>query len=332
MKAVLSKAAGGPETLVIEEVESTEPGPGQVRMRVAACALNYPDTLIIQDLYQIKPQRPFAPGGEVAGTIDALGEGVNGFAVGDRVIGWCWWGGLVQSLVIDADRCIPVPDEMPLDDAAALVLTYGTVHYALRRCADIQPGETLLVLGAAGGIGLAAVELGRAWGARVVAACSSQAKVDHALQCGAAAGVVYPSGSLDRDAAKGLSQSLKQALGKEGAHVILDAVGGDYAEPALRAIAWQGRYLVVGFPAGIPKLPLNLVLLKGCRVIGVFWGEWVLRNRPDFAASVQDLMALYAKGLIRPRISQRFPMDKAADALRVLASRQAVGKIVVTMD
>lgn len=332
MKAVLSKLAGGPDSLVIEEVGQTEPGPGHVRMRVAACGLNFPDTLIIQDLYQFKPQRPFAPGGEVAGTIDAVGEGVKDFKVGDRVIGWCWWGGMVQSLVIDAGRCIHVPDAMPLDEAAALLLTYGTAHYALRQRANLQSGETLLVLGAAGGVGLAAVELGLAWGARVVAAASTSEKVDFAMKHGATDGVVYPVGPLDKQGSKAFSESLKHKLGQMGADVILDAVGGDYAEPAIRAIAWEGRYLVVGFPSGIPKMPLNLVLLKGCQVIGVFWGDWVLRNRKDFGESVQDLMDLYAEGLIKPRISQRFTMDKAGDALRMLSDRKAVGKIIVTME
>ena len=332
MKAVLSKFAGGPETLVVEDVPKADPGAGQVRICVSACALNYPDTLIIQDLYQFKPQRPFAPGGEVAGTIDAVGAGVKGLRIGDRVIGWCWWGGLVQSLVIDASRCIPVPDSMPLDEAAALLLTYGTAHYALRQRSSLQSGETLLVLGAAGGVGLAAVELGHAWGARVVAAASTQEKIDYALRYGASDGVVYPARLPDRQSASAFSESLKQALGKSGANVVLDVVGGDYTEPSLRAIAWEGRYLVVGFPAGIPKLPLNLALLKGCQVIGVFWGEWVLRNQAEFNKSVNDLMNLYAEGLIKPHISQRFPIERAGAALRVLADRKAVGKIIVTME
>jgi NADPH2:quinone reductase len=332
MKAVLSKVAGGPESLVIEDVPQTEPGPGHVRMRVSACALNYPDTLIIQDLYQFKPERPFSPGGEVAGVIDAIGEGVSEFKVGDRVIGWCWWGGLAQSLVIDADRCIHVPEAMPLDEAAALLLTYGTAHYALRQRAGLKSGETLLVLGAAGGVGLAAVELGTAWGARVIAGVSTPEKANFAIQHGASESVIYPAGSLDVEAGKSFSRSLKQTVGELGAHVILDAVGGNYAEPALRAIAWEGRYLIVGFPAGIPKIPLNLVLLKGCQMIGVFWGNWVLRNRDDFADSVKDLMGLYAEGLIKPRISQRFSMENAAEALRQLSERKALGKIIVTLE
>ena len=330
MKAVLS--AGGPETLVIEDLPESVPAKGQLRIRVSACALNYPDTLIIQDLYQFKPQRPFAPGGEVAGLIDAVGSDVVDFHIGDRVIGWCWWGGLVQSLVIDVERCIKVPDAMPLDDAAALLLTYGTAHYALRQRGSFQQGDSVLVLGAAGGVGLAAVELANAWGARVIAAASSQEKVDFARSHGAADGVVYPADRLDKEAAKAFTEALKDKLGKHGADVVLDAVGGDYAEPALRAIAWEGRYLVVGFPAGIPKLALNLILLKGCQVIGVFWGEWVLRFRKDFNESVADLMDLYAKGLIKPRISQRFPMEKAGEALRLLSERKALGKILIHME
>jgi NADPH2:quinone reductase len=332
VKAVLSKSAGGPETLVVEEVPLTYPGKGQVRIRVSACAVNYPDTLMIQDLYQFKPERPFAPGGEVAGTIDAVGPLVEGFRIGERVIAWCWWGGMVQSLVVDADRCITVPDAMPLDEAAALLLTYGTAHYALRQRSNLQAGESLLVLGASGGIGLAAVELGCAFGARVIAAASSQAKIDYAAQYGASDGVVYPVGPLSKTSAKAFTESLKQKVGKRGADVVLDAVGGDYADAALRAIAWEGRYLVVGFPAGIPTLPLNLILLKGCQVIGVFWGDWVLRNRAAFGQSVNELMKLYAQGLIKPRISQRFPMEQAGEALRLLSERKALGKIIVTME
>lgn len=338
MKALVSKAAGGPETLVVEELASPVPGSGQVRLRVHACALGYADTLIIKDQYQLRPPRPFAPGGEVSGVVDALGEGVTQLEVGDRVIGWCFWGGLAQELVIDADRCVPIPDAMPIDDAAALLFSHGTALYALRERGELKAGETLLVTGASGGVGLAAVELGKLMGARVVAAASTRQKLALALECGADAGVVYPSaapaspeGGLDKDAARAFGQQLKDVLGKQGANVVLDVVGGDYAEQCLRAVAWQGRYLVVGFAAGIPRLPMNLVLLRGCDIRGVGSGEYILRDRAKFDTSHRELIDLYSQGRVRPRISARFTLDEAARALSLLAGRQALGKLVVTM-
>ena len=331
MKALLSKASGPSHTLVLEEVDVPVPGAGQVRLRVHACGLGLPDTLIIEDRYQMKPPRPFAPGGEVAGVVDAVGEGVTGLAVGDRVLGWCFWGGLAEQLVIDADRCVPVPGTMPMDEAAALLLTYGTAHYALRERGQLQAGDTVLVTGAAGGVGLAAIELARAWGARVVAAASSQDKLDFALAHGASAGVVYPAGAMDKDAARAFAQSLKEAVGGAGANVVLDVVGGDVAEACLRAMAWQGRFLVVGFAGGVPRLPLNLVLLKGCQVVGVSWGGFIERERARLDASVRELLDMHTRGLIRPRITQRFALARGADALELIAGRQAQGKLVVTM-
>jgi NADPH2:quinone reductase len=332
VKALLSKVPGGADTLVLEDVAVPEPGPGQVRLRVKACALGLPDTLIINDKYQMRPPRPFAPGGEVAGVVDSLGEGVTGLNVGDPVIGWCFWGGLAEQLVIDADRCVPIPAAMPMDEAAALLFSHGTALYALRERGQLQPGETLLVTGAAGGVGLAAVELGRVLGARVVAAVSTQEKLELALRHGASTGVVYLAGGMDKDTARVFTQSLKEAVGPNGADVVLDVVGGEYAEPCLRAIAWQGRYLVVGFAAGIPKLPLNLVLLKGCDVRGVGSGEFIARERAKFDASHRELLNLYSQGRIRPRVSQRFPLERGGEALGLLASRKASGKLVVTMN
>ena len=332
MKALLSRAAGGCDTLVLEDVAVPAPGPGQVRLHVKACALGLPDTLIINDQYQMRPPRPFAPGGEVAGVVDALGEGVTTLKVGDPVIGWCFWGGLAEQLVIDVDRCVPIPVAMPMDEAAALLFSHGTALYALRERGELKAGETLLVTGASGGVGLAAVELGRLFGARVIAAASSQAKLDLALAAGASAGVVYPAGGMDKDAARAFTQQLKEAVGANGADVVLDVVGGEYAEPCLRAIAWHGRYLVVGFAAGIPKLPLNLVLLKGCDVRGVGSGEYIARERAKFEGSQRELLALYSQGRIRPCVSQRFPLERGAEALGLLASRKAVGKLVVTMN
>jgi len=331
VRALLSKAKGGADTLVLEDVDEPQPGAGQVRLRVHACGLGLADTLIIDDQYQMKPPRPFAPGGEVAGVVDAVGDGVTGLNVGDRVMALCLWGGLAEQLVVDADSCVPIPGDMPMDEAAALLVTYGTAHYALRERGQLKAGDTLLVTGAAGGVGLAAIELGKAWGARVIAATSSQEKLDVALAQGASAGVVYPAAGLDKDSARAFAQSVKQAVGGDGANVVLDVAGGDYAEACVRAMAWEGRFLVVGFAAGVPRLPLSLVLLKGCQVMGVSWGEFIRREPAKFDASVRELLDMYARGLIRPRISRRFPLERGSEALELIASRQAHGKLVVTM-
>ena len=332
MRALLSKGPGGPETLVVEELPDPMPGRGEVLISVRACGVNYPDTLIIEDRYQFKPQRPFSPGGEVAGMISAVGEGVSKLKPGDRVIGWSNWGGMAEKLVLDASRCIPMPDAMPFDEASAFILTYGTSYYALKERGQLKPGETLLVLGAAGGVGLAAVELGKALGARVVAAASSDEKIALAKSHGAEDGVVYPRGPFDKAGSKALADLFKQACGQNGADVIYDGVGGDYAEAALRAIGWEGRFLVVGFPAGIPRIPLNLALLKSCQIVGVFWAAWVERDPQAFEASTRELMAFYTQGAIRPQVSERFPLERAGDAIARLATRKAMGKIVVTME
>ena len=333
MKALLSKAVGGPDTLVLEDVPSPEAKPGFAVVSVKAVGVNFPDVLIIEDKYQFKPARPFSPGGEISGVVKSVGEGVTHIKVGDRVLGNTGWGGMAEELALEAARLVKIPDAMPFDDAAAFIMTYGTSYHALKDRADLQPGQTLLVLGAAGGVGLAAVELGKQMGARVIAAASSQEKVDLCLAHGADAGVVYGRGPFDRDGQKQLSEQFKTACGAAGADVIYDGIGGDYAEPALRAIAWEGKYLVVGFAAGdIPKIPLNLALLKGCDIVGVFWGAWVGKNPARHQKSVAELLAMYAAGKIKPHVSGRFPLAKAADAIRHLASRQAMGKVVVTID
>ena len=329
MKALLSKAPGGPDTLVIEDLPTPEPGRGEVRIQVAACGINFPDSLIIEDRYQVKPPRPFSPGAEVSGVVDAVGEGVTAFSVGDRVIGSGAYGGLSEMMVAPATRCLAMPDSMPFETAAAFTMTYGTSYHALKQRGRLQPGQTLLVLGAAGGVGLAAVEIGKAFGARVVAAVSSPEKAAMATAHGADATVVYPQGPFDSDGRRALSAQFKDAVGPEGAHVIYDPVGGDYAEPALRAIAWEGRFLVVGFPAGIPKLPLNLTLLKGCDICGVFWGAFVARDPKAHQANVAEIMALYAQGSLKPEVSQVFPFERAAEAITTLAERRALGKVVV---
>ncbi|WP_426010188.1 NADPH:quinone oxidoreductase family protein [Caulobacter sp. DWR2-3-1b2] len=332
MKAVLSKAVGGPETLVLEELPDPVAGPGQVVLTVKACGVNYPDVLIIEDKYQFKPQRPFAPGGEVAGVVEQLGEGVTGLTVGQRVLASSGHGGMAEKLLVDAVRCTPIPDTMPFDEAAAFILTYGTSYYALKDRGQLKAGETLLVLGAAGGVGLAAVELAKAAGAKVIAACSSQEKVDLAIAHGADSGVVYPRGPFDKDGQKALANLIKDACGPAGWDVAYDAVGGDYSEATIRASGWNGRFLVVGFPSGIPKIPLNLTLLKSCDIVGVFWGASVAREPKLHAQNVKDLMGLYAEGKIKPYVSERFPLAKAGDAIAHLASRKAMGKVVVVND
>lgn len=332
MKALLSRSPGPPETLRVENVPDPKPGRGEVLLAVNACSVNYPDVLIIQDLYQFKPPRPFSPGSEVCGVVEALGDGVDRVKIGERVIAMTGWGGMAEKLVAPADRCFPVPDTMPTDEAASFILTFGTAYHALQDRARIRAGESLLVLGAAGGVGLAAVELGKAFGARVIAAASSADKLALARQRGAEAGVVYPPGPFDKAGVKALADLFKSVCGQNGADVIYDPVGGDYAEAALRAIAWDGRFLVIGFPAGIPRIPLNLPLLKSCAIVGVFWGEFSRRDPKGNDANTQALLELYRRGAIKPQISERYPLEQGGEAIARLATRGAMGKIVVTVD
>jgi NADPH2:quinone reductase len=331
MKALLSRAVGGPDALEYADLADPTAGKGEVLIRVAACGVNYPDSLIIEDKYQFKPARPFAPGGEIAGTVEALGEGVSGLKIGQRVLASTGWGGMAEKVACEARRVVPIPDAMPFEEAAAFLMTYGTSYYALKQRAALKPGETLLVLGAAGGVGSAAVELGKAMGARVIAAASSSEKVEAAKGWGADEGLVYASGPFDGDGRKKLSESFKAVCGEKGADVIYDSVGGDYSEAALRAIAWEGRFLVIGFPQGIAKLPLNLTLLKSCQVVGVFWGAFAARDPKANAANTQELFALYEKGAIRPRVSKTYPLAQAAEAIAWLSGRHALGKVVVTV-
>lgn len=332
MKALRSHAVGGPETLTLDEVESPVPGPGQVRLRIKACSINYPDVLIIQDLYQFKPARPFAPGGEAAGVVDALGEGVTRLKVGDRVIAMLGNGGLSEELLADAGRLFPLPDNVSFEVGASLLMTYGTNMHGLLDRGKLKAGETLLVLGAAGGIGLSAVELGKAYRARVVAAVSSAEKGEAAREAGVDEVVVYPRAPFDKDQSKALAEAFKAACGPNGADVIYDVVGGDYSEPALRSIAWEGRFCVVGFPAGIARLPLNLTLLKSCDVCGVFWGAWTARDPAGNARHIATLFNLLEQGKIKPKVSATFPLAQGGDAIRMLADRKAIGKVVVTMN
>ncbi|WP_057883233.1 NADPH:quinone oxidoreductase family protein [Tsuneonella troitsensis] len=332
MKALRSHAVGGPETLTLDEIDVPSPGKGQVLVDVKACAINYPDGLIVRDLYQFKPERPFSPGGEIAGTIEAVGEGVEGWAVGDRVLAGIGNGGLAEKVCVAEGRLFKVPDGVPFEKAASLMMTYGTTIHGLKDRGHIKPGDVMLVLGAAGGVGLSAVELGKAFGAKVIAAVSSEAKGEVARKAGADDVVIYPRDAMDKDASKDLANRFKSACGPEGANIVYDIVGGQYSEPALRAIAWEGRFLVVGFPAGIPKMPLNLTLLKSCDICGVFWGAFTAREPEKFRAQADELFALMKAGKIDPLISETFPLERGGEAIAKLEAREAVGKLVVTMD
>jgi NADPH2:quinone reductase len=331
MKALRSHAPGGTETLILDDVEPPVAGRGELLVRVKACAINYPDVLIIEDKYQFKPERPFAPGGEVAGVVKAVGEGVAGWSVGDRVIAYHGHGGLAEFVAVPATQAYRIPGDFPDAEAASLLITYATVIHALKDRAQAKAGESMLLLGAAGGIGLSAIELGKAMGLRVVAAVSSEDKAAVALEAGADETIVYPGGAIDKDASKALAGAFKAAAGRAGFDIVFDPVGGAYAEPALRSLGWEGRYLVIGFPAGIPSIPLNLTLLKSCDIRGVFWGAFAMRDPAANEAHVDELFRLWGDGKIGPRVSQTFPLERAGEAIAMLRDRKAVGKLVVTL-
>jgi NADPH:quinone reductase len=331
MKALLSTAPGGPDTLQMTEIDAPVAGPGQLLVDVKACAINYPDVLIIEDKYQFKPQRPFAPGSEISGVVTALGEGVNDFAVGDHIFAVTGHGGLVEQIAVDATRAMKLPKGRSFAEGAAFMMTYGTSIHALVDRGHIKAGDSLLVLGAAGGVGLAAIELGKAYGARVVGAVSSEEKAQAAREAGCDDVVIYGQAPFDKEQSKALADQFKAAGGKGGFDLIYDAVGGDYAEPALRSIAWEGRYLVVGFPAGIPKLPLNLTLLKSCDVCGVFWGAFTARDPQGHQKNVETLFKLWDEDKISPRVTMTYPFEQGGQAIADMAARKAVGKMVVTV-
>ncbi len=329
MRALLSKEPGGPETLKLSELPDPVAGPGQVVVAVKACAVNYPDVLIIEDKYQFKPQRPFAPGSEIAGVVESVGEGVEGWVPGDRVVAVTGHGGMAEKMAIEAFRLFRLPEGRSFEEGSALLLTYATTIHALVDRGHLKAGQTLLVLGAAGGVGLAAIELGKAFGARVVAAVSSEEKAEAAKAAGADETLVYGRAPFDKDQSKALAEQFKAACGPGGADVIYDPVGGDYAEPALRSIAWEGRYLVVGFPAGIPKLPLNLTLLKSCDVCGVFWGAFAARDPKANQAHVEHLFRLWEEGKIAPRVTESFAFEDGGKAIAKMAARAVIGKVAV---
>lgn len=322
MKAVLCKEYGMPETLVIEEIEPLRADRGQVVVTVKACGVNFPDTLIIQGKYQVKPPMPFSPGSEVAGIVKEVGEGVTGIRVGDHVIASTGWGGFAEEVVVSASKIIPMPAGLDFTIASAFVLTYGTAHHALKDRAQIQPGEALLVLGAAGGVGIAALEIGKQLGARVIAAASSEEKLAVCRQHGASEGINYAS--------EDLRERIKHITGGQGVDVIFDPVGGSFSEPALRSMAWKGRFLVVGFAGGeIPRIPLNLTLLKGCSIVGVFWGAFTEREPQRNAENLRELMDWLSQGILKPHISATYPLERASDALYDMLNRKVLGKAVL---
>ncbi|HYD47222.1 MAG TPA: NADPH:quinone oxidoreductase family protein [Terriglobales bacterium] len=321
MKAVVCKAYGPPESLVIEELAGLEAGEGQVVISVEAAGVNFPDLLIIQNQYQFKPPLPFTPGGEVAGVIKQVGAGVCGWRAGDRVLASTGYGGFASEVAVAPRSLVKIPPSMDSVTASAFLMTYGTSHYALKDRAAIRPGETLLVLGAAGGVGLAAVELGKVMGARVIAAASSDDKLAICREHGASEVINY--------AREDLKERIKQLTGGQGADVVYDPVGGAYAEAALRATNWEGRYLVIGFTAGIPKVPLNLTLLKGCQIVGVFWGAFVMRNPERHAAHVAELLQWFEQGKLKPHVCATYPFEQVAKALEDLAARKVTGKVVL---
>lgn len=322
MKAVLCKAFGPAETLVLEEIASPEAKKNEVLLEVHAAGVNFPDTLIIEGKYQFKPPFPFSPGGEAAGVVKSVGEKVTHLKIGDRVMALTGWGSFAEEVAVPGYNVMPVPASMDFASAAAFGMTYGTSMHALKQRAKLQPGETLLVLGASGGVGLAAVEIGKAMGAKVIAAASSAEKLAVAKAAGADELINYSESNL--------KDEVKRLTGGQGADVIYDPVGGDLFDAAIRSIAWNGRLLVVGFASGrIPELPVNLTLLKGAAVVGVFWGAFAQRQPQDNAANFQQLFAWHAEGKLKPLVSQIFPLAQAAKAINMLGQRKAVGKVVV---
>ena len=325
MKAVLCKAYGPPDSLVFEDVASPVPGPGEAVVTVKAASVNFPDVLIIENKYQVKPPLPFSPGSELAGIVKVVGDGVTHLKPGDRVMAITGYGAFAEEVNVDARKLFPIPQAMDFATAAAFGLTYGTSEHALVDRAALKSGETLLVLGAAGGVGLAAIEIGKILGARVIACASTDDKLAVCRTHGADETINYTT--------EDLRERIKTLTNGAGPDVVYDPVGGAYTELALRSIAWRGRLLVVGFAAGeIPKIPLNLTLLKGCSIVGVFWGDWARREPAHFAEAMARLGGWYAEGRLKPHISATFPLERAADALTLMASRKVTGKVVLTVD
>jgi NADPH:quinone reductase len=323
MKAVLCKAWGPPESLVVEDVAAPEPGPGEVVIAVKAVGLNFFDTLIVAGKYQYKPDLPFSPGAEIAGIVSAVGRHVSGFAEGDRVMSHVYWGGCREAIAVAAEKVVPMPEGIGFEAAAGLTVTYGTTLHALRDRAQLKPGETLVVLGAAGGVGQAAIEIGKVMGAKVIACASSDEKLAFCRSIGADETVNYTT--------QDLKLALKQLSGGKGVDVVYDPVGGDLSEQALRALGWNGRLLVVGFAAGeIPRIPLNLVLLKGCQIVGVFWGDHGRREPERHRTNMATLLSWCAAGKIKPHVHRTYKLEETPAALQAIARREVIGKAIVT--
>ena len=332
MRALQCVELGMPDKLQVNDVPDPEASPEHIVIENKAASVNFPDVLMIQGLYQFQPELPFIPGGESAGIVSAVGDGVENISVGDRVFAMTGMGAFSEKISAHNSSVVKIPDNMGFETAAALPMTYGTSLYALKQRANLKAGETLLVLGAAGGVGLATVELGKAMGARVIAAASTNEKIDLCIQHGADEGFIYPSGVLNRDQQKELSNKIKELTGGIGPNVIYDPVGGSYSEPCLRSIAWEGRYLVIGFAAGadqIPKMPLNLTLLKGCQIVGVFWGAWVGMHPEENKKNFEELFKLHSEGKINPEVSDSFTLDDGALAIAHLKDRKAKGKVII---
>ena len=322
MKALLCKAFGPASTLVLEDIPAPDVKKNEILLDVHAAGVNFPDTLIIEGKYQFKPPFPFSPGGEAAGVISAVGEKVTHLKPGDRVMALTGWGSFAEQVAVPNYNVLPIPESMDFTLAAAFSMTYGTSMHALKQRANLQPGETLLVLGASGGVGLAAVEIGKALGARVIAAASSAEKLDVARNAGADELINYTDTSL--------KDEIKRLTNGNGVDVIYDPVGGDLFDQAVRCIAWNGRLLVVGFASGrIPELPVNLALLKGASVVGVFWGSFAQRQPQDNAANFKQLFAWFEEGKLKPLVSQVYPLAQAGEAIDALGGRRAVGKLVI---
>ncbi|MBT8184043.1 MAG: NADPH:quinone oxidoreductase family protein [Eudoraea sp.] len=322
MKAIRCKTYGPPSSLILEEMASPKPGPKEVLVSVKACGLNFPDTLIIQGLYQLKPELPFTPGSDLAGIVTAVGDEVKHLSEGDEVFGFVPYGALAEEVVVPSNACFRKPDNMDFPVAASFMMAYGTSYHALKDRAKLKKGETLLVLGASGGVGLAAVELGKLMGARVIAAASTDEKLALCTEYGADLTINYEKADL--------KSTIKELTNNKGADVIYDPVGGDYSETAFRGIAWDGRFLVIGFAAGsIPKMPLNLPLLKGASIVGVFWGGFAMGNPRANMENTLTLMQWYKEGKLRPHIHKKYSLKDTSKALEVMMQRKVKGKLIV---
>ena len=330
MKALQCTELGGPEKLIVNDVPEPKVSQDHVVIDNKAASVNFPDVLMIQGLYQFQPELPFCPGGESSGIVSAIGEGVENIEIGDRVFAMTGLGAFAEKIVVHKSSVVRIPETMNYETAAALPMTYGTSLYALKQRAELKEGETLLVLGAAGGVGLATVELGKAMGAKVIAAASTQEKIDLCIKHGADEGFIYPSGNLDKDQQKELSSKIKELTGGIGVNVVYDPIGDAYSEPCIRATAWDGRYLVIGFAAGeIPKIPINLALLKGMKIVGVFWGAWVGMFPEENKQNFQELFELHSQGKINPEVSDSFLLEDGASAIAHLKDRKAKGKVII---